>query len=273
MITSHELLDLLRSLGIDVSDLLPLLAKKAGAKGAARLVGASKAVLSNLVRRVHAWREHNQLELARDSKTDSSDREEVTQEFFERWITAQQYEAAETVKLLFRIVYLKALRAHCDDLPVVANLGFSRQTLDDIWVEQQFRVPSTMGRANAARGEGQRLNTFSLEHALSEWGPRIIIEGTAGSGKSTQLRKFVLDRINKLLDLDDFEKFLSEPIPVYLNASDIYNAQQDFATSLEFAVRSSLGLRLPFPMPSGFFDRRQAALVVEVMRGLVCVSV
>lgn len=271
MITSHELLDLLRNLGIDVNDLVPLLAKKAGAKGAARLVGASKAVLSNLVRRVHTWREHNQLVAARENKNDSSDREEVTLEFFERWVAAQQYEAAESVKLLFRIVYLRALRAHCDDLPVVANLGFSRRTLNDIWVEQHFRIPSAATRASAARGEAQRLNAFSLEHAFSEWGPQIIIEGTAGSGKSTQLRKFVLGRINKLLELDNFDEFLREPIPVYLNASDIFNAQQDFATSLELAVGSSLGLRLPFPMPSGFFDRRQpgaAGRILLVVDGL-----
>lgn len=130
MVTFHELLDLLRSVGVDLSDLAPLLAKKAGATGAARLAGASKAVISNLIRRVRFWRAHNELEAALENEVTSSGREKITQDFLERWIISQQHEAAETAKLLFRIIYLKALRAHCEDLPVVANLGFSPQTLD-----------------------------------------------------------------------------------------------------------------------------------------------
>lgn len=58
---------------------------------------------------------------------------------------------------------------------------------------------------------------------------------------------------------------MREPIPVYLNASDISDARQDLATTLELAVRSSLGLRLPFPMPDGFFDRRQPGAANRVL--------
>lgn len=271
MITSHELLDLLRSLGVDLSDLVPLLAKKASAKGAARLVGSSKAVISNLVRRLQLWRDHRDLEAALESEVSPSAREAITQTFLERWIIAQQHEAAEAAKLLFRIVYLKALRGHCDDLPVVANLGFSPRTLNSIWVKQQFRTPFSSGRIGSPRGDEHRSSAFSLEHALSQWGPRVIVEGPAGSGKSTQMRKFVLDRIDTLFALDDFEQFLREPVPVYLNASDISDARQDFATSLELAVRSSLGLRLPYPMPAGFFDRRQrgaAGRILLIVDGL-----
>jgi hypothetical protein len=96
-------------------------------------------------------------------------------------------------------------------------------------------------------------------------GPRVIVEGPAGSGKSTQLRKFVLDRITELFSLDDFDRFLNEPIPVYINASDLLEARSDLATSLEAAVRSSLGLRLPFSLPQGFFDGRNPGAAKRIL--------
>jgi hypothetical protein len=38
-----------------------------------------------------------------------------------------------------------------------------------------------------------------------------------------------------LFSLDDFDRFLNEPIPVYINASDLLEAQSDLATSLSLA--------------------------------------
>ena len=265
MVTFHELADLLRSLGLDPGDLALWLAKKAGAKGRDKLVGASKAVFSNFLRRLRDWREHNQLEIDIENEANPSDREAVMRAYLERWIAAQQREAAETTKLLFRIVYLRALRAHCDDFPVVANLGFAPRALNDIWIEQHFRPSSVAERAGATKGDGQRSASFSLERALSERGPRIVVEGAAGSGKSTQLRKFVLSRVAELLTLDDSDQFLREPIPIFLNAADLAETESDLATSLETAVRSSLGLRLPGPMPSGFFDRRQPGAANRIL--------
>jgi hypothetical protein len=257
MVTFHELVDLFRSVGIDLNDLSVLLAKKAGAKGAEKLAGASKAVILNFLKRIRSWHEHSQLESILKGSSDAVEREVAIRTSLERWIKERQHDASETTKLLFRIVYLRALHAHCNNLPVVANLGFVPQTLSDVWVRQDFRIGTTAGRLEANKLESRGQPPQSLEQAIAAGGPRIVVEGPAGSGKSTQLRKFVLGRIAELFGLDDFDRFIDEPIPVYIDASDLLEAQNDLATSLEAAVRSSLGLRLPFPVPPGFFDRRQ----------------
>jgi hypothetical protein len=242
MVTFHELIDLLRSVGVDVNDLPVLLARKAGVKGAEKLAGASKAVIISFAKRIRSWHEHNQLESVPKDVLSSEEREASIRVYLERWINERQHDALETAKLLFRIVYLRSLRAHCNDLPVVANLGFVPQSLNDIWVEQDFRVAAT-GRLDATKVETRGSSAYSLEQAILAGGPRIIVEGPAGSGKSTQLRKFILNRISELLSLDDFEQFINESVPVYVNASDLLETQNDLATNLEAAVRSSLARR------------------------------
>ena len=161
------------------------------------------------------------------------------------------------LRLLFRIVYLRALRAHCNDLPVVANLAFVPQKLEDVWVPQVFRLKPISAGKGAIKEENRRFyRTF--DEVLAAGTTRIVVEGAAGSGKSTQLRKFVLDRISALLNSENFHHFLDEPLPIYLSAADLLEERGDRASSLDVAVRSSMGLRLPFRIPSGFFDRRQA---------------
>ena len=144
-------------------------------------------------------------------------------------------------------------------------MGFVPQTLSDVWIQQDFRIGSTTATIQTAKGESRGQPSYSLEQAVASGGNRIIVEGPAGSGKSTQLRKFIVDRITKILNLDDFDHLVEEPVPVYVNASDLFEEKIDLATSLETAVRSSLGLRLPFPIPSGFFDRRQAGAAKHIL--------
>jgi hypothetical protein len=156
MVTFHEILDLLRSLGIDLHDLSALLAKKAGTKGLEKLAGASKAVVSNFLQRIRTWHNHSQLEEILASSSNPAVREAAIRASLERWIIDRQHDAAETTKLLFRVVYLRALRAHCNDLPVVASLGFIPRTLNDIWVEQHFRIGSAAGRIEVTKAESKR---------------------------------------------------------------------------------------------------------------------
>jgi hypothetical protein len=165
MVTFHELADLFRSLGIDLSDLSLLLAKKAGAKGAEKLAGASKAAILNFLKRVQSSHEHDKLESVLKRSSDVAERELAIRTSLERWINEHQHEALETTKLLFRIVYLRALRDHCNDLPVVANLGFLPQTLNDVWIQQDFRI----GKGLEAAGGLGRVG-------LCEAGQRVLAE-------------------------------------------------------------------------------------------------
>jgi hypothetical protein len=195
MVTFYELADLLRGLGIDIHDLPAILAKKAGTKGLEKLAGVSKVVVSHVLQRIRNWRDHNRLEETLADSSSPAEREAATRASLERWIIERQHDATEATKLLFRVVYLRALRAHCNDLPVVASLGFIPQTLNDIWVQQHYRIGPAAGRVEIIKVEGRKQAPLSLEQAIADSGPRIIVEGPAGSGKSTQLRKFVLGRI------------------------------------------------------------------------------
>jgi hypothetical protein len=86
MVTFHELADLFRSLGIDLSDLSLLLAKKAGAKGAEKLAGASKAAILNFLKRVQSSHEHDKLESVLKRSSDVAERELAIRTSLERWI-------------------------------------------------------------------------------------------------------------------------------------------------------------------------------------------
>jgi hypothetical protein len=86
MVTFHELIDLLRSVGIDVNDLPVLLARKAGVKGAEKLAGASKAIIINFAKRIRSWHEHNQLESVPKDNLSSEEWEAAIRVYLERWI-------------------------------------------------------------------------------------------------------------------------------------------------------------------------------------------
>jgi hypothetical protein len=165
MVTFQELADLLRSLGIDLHELPALLARKAGTKGLEKLAGVSKVVVSNVLQRIRIWRDHSRLE---EILASSSEREAATRASLERWINERPHDAAETCKLLFRVVYLRALRAHCNDLPVVASLGFMPQTLNDVWVQQNFRIGSAAGRIEVTKAQSRKQTLLSLEQIMSD---------------------------------------------------------------------------------------------------------
>jgi hypothetical protein len=171
MVTFHELADLLRSLGIDLHDLPALLAKKAGAKGLEKLAGVSKVVVSNFLQRIRIWNDHNRLEEILASSSNPKEREAATRASLERWIIERHHDAAETTRPLFRLVYLRALRAHCNDLPVIASLGFIPQTLNDIWVQQHFRIGLAAGRIEVPKAESRKQTALSLEQIITDSSP------------------------------------------------------------------------------------------------------
>ncbi|GEM_PF-5983742 len=95
--------------------------------------------------------------------------------------------------------------------------------------------------------------------------------GDSGAGKSTQLRKLVLDVARRQLDLTDFEQLIAEPLPIYIQAETMAGEPGDLTTTLSRVIERELGLRLPFPLADGFLDSRQpgaAASLLVVIDGL-----
>lgn len=255
MIAPGELLTIVHQLGIDPGDFAADLAKKAATQTGVKLVGASKAVIQHLVARFCRWRKSEAF-AAELAASDEQRRTAILASGFENWVEEQSNDAVETAPLLFRLIYLRALEAHCRALRIVRGAGSSLDLMD-VWVPQGVRKINLKFHNEERRGLALQKVYESLSDAVTACGTPMVIVGGAGSGKSTQLRKLVADRANDLLGMADFEQFVVEPIPVYVTARDLVAPSRDLATSLADAVASSLTLRLPFPIPNGFFDPRQ----------------
>jgi hypothetical protein len=97
-----------------------------------------------------------------------------------------------------------------------------------------------------------------LSEALAALGAPLALVGHSGAGKSTQLRKLVLDQAQGQLETIDFDQLLTEPLPVYIRAETLAQERVDLITAITGVVSKEMALRLPFPVPPQFFDPRQA---------------
>ncbi|WP_323990646.1 hypothetical protein [Nguyenibacter sp. L1] len=259
MISIQSLWALANQLGFDPAVLLTKTGERvithAGGKVATavgqRVAGSVHAVLSHWTKRINdSFPEYLRERL---DEIDEERRPAIIEAAFVEWVQTHTNEAVELSRLLFRIVYLRALIDYCSDLPVVGGTE-SRLRLDDVWVPQAFRVvrPDQPQQRHA-----DDLRFESLVEAVAACGAPFVLIGDSGAGKSTQLRKLVLDQARRQLETTDFDQLLAEPLPVYIRAETIARERVDLTTAITLAVSREMAVRLPFGVPTDFFDSRQ----------------
>lgn len=222
---------------------------KATAAAGKRAGGAAKAILSYWSKTVEAsfpaYLEDRLVELG------AQERPAVVEAAFAEWVASRTTESSELSRLLFRLIYLQALISHCTDLPILAE---NRLNLDDVWVPQSFRHASS---ESFRKHQGDQRIFSSLGDALSAGSTPLVLLGDSGAGKSTQLRKLVLDVSRRQLEMTDFEGLIAEPLPVYVQAKTLAGEIGDLTTTVSQAISRELDKRLPFPLPERFLDSRQ----------------
>ncbi len=246
-------------LGFDPAALLTKTGEKivtdAGSKTAAavgrRVAGSAQAVWSHWAKRINdSFPDYLR---GRLDEAAENERSAIIKAAFADWVQAHTNEATELSRLLFRLIYLRALVDYCSDLPVVGGTD-SRLDLENVWVPQTFR---TARLDQSRQRHTDELKFESLLHAVASCGTPLVLIGDSGAGKSTQLRKLVLDQARRQLDMTNFDQLLAEPLPVYISAEVLAQEGADLTTAITRAVAQAMTLRLPFPVPSDFFDSRQ----------------
>lgn len=219
--------------------------------------GATKAILSH-------WNSTVQTRFpaylqSRLHEVDACERPKIIEAAFSDWVASRTSETAELTRLLFRLIYLRALIDHCIELPLLEQC---RLSLDDVWVPQTFRqLPPDSPR----HSQVEQARFFDLEEAISTCGSPLVLLGGSGAGKSTQLRKLVLDVARRQLDLTNFEQLIAEPLPIYIQAETMASEPGDLTTTLSQVITRELGLRLPFPLPDGLLDSRQPGAAASLL--------
>lgn len=69
-----------------------------------------------------------------------------------------------------------------------------------------------------------------------------MLVGEAGLGKSTQLKKLIVDRAIERLETGGFEHLSAQPLPVYVTADSLLKAKGDLASGLASAYPRYLDL-------------------------------
>lgn len=246
-------------LGVDPAELLAKTGEKLVADASSkaitaagrRMVGSVQAVFLQLMKQINdSFPDYLRKQL---HKIDQSQRSAIIEAAFSEWMQAHANEAAELERLLFRIIYLRALVDYCSNLPVIGGIE-SRLNLDDVWVPQTFRA---LRSDQPRQRHTDDLRFETLSQALASGSASLVLTGVSGAGKSTQLRKLVLDQARWQLETTNFDQLLAEPLPIYLNAETLARERSDLTTALAHAIMLEMGLRLPFAIPVGFFDPRQ----------------
>src|SRR5882724_8583079 len=195
MISIHSLWALADQLGFGPAALLSKIGEKAitdaGGKAAAavgkRLAGSAHAIMSHWAARISdGFPEYLRDRLV---EIDETERPAVIDAYFDEWIQSHTNDALELSRLLFRLIYLRAVVDYCSDLPVVGGTE-TRLKLDDVWVPQAFR---TVRSDSPRQRHADDLKFESLSQAIAACGAPFALIGDSGAGKSTQLRKLVLD--------------------------------------------------------------------------------
>lgn len=154
MASLHSLWALLVQLGLEPGVLLAKAGEKAtlyvGGK-AAKLAGKQVSAAANAI--LAYWNSTVEASFpaylqSRLTEVDARERPGIIGTAFSDWIASRTAESAELSRLLFRLIYLRALIDHCIELPVLAQ---SRLGLDDVWVPQTFRqlLPETLRQRQA----------------------------------------------------------------------------------------------------------------------------
>lgn len=273
MFSIQSLWALANHLGFDPAVLLTKtgeeIVARSGSKAASAagrcLSGAVQAILSYWARRIREpLPDYLCLKL---DEIDEDLRPAVVEEAFAYWLQDHAKDAAELEHQLFRVVYLRALIDYCSDLPIADETG-SRLNLNDVWVPQTFHAVRTEQSRQRAIDD-QRFE--SLAAAVAICGTPLVLTGGSGAGKSTQLRKLVLDQARRQIETTKFDHLLTEPLPIYLRAETLARETSDLTTALISAVSQELALRLPFSIPIRFFDLRQPGTprsLVTIVDGL-----
>jgi hypothetical protein len=260
MIGVSELVALLRGFGIDPETLLidevaHGLARKSVNQITARIGGASMEFVRSLAKRWRQWERHKELIQQLETATDRAKREGILREHLALWLKENKQDADEIAAVLYRSFFLVALRSHCETLPYVGALDLPLD-LTDVFVPQTLRLDRSRGPDGKRRPSTDAAFT-DLWSAVQAGSGRVLITGNAGSGKSTQLRQLVIERANAILTANTVEAFLDAPLPIYVSAADLAKEQVDLASALAASIARDLGIKLPFPMPTDFFDLRK----------------
>ena len=259
MISIQSLWALVSQLGFDPAVLLTKtgekvitnLSGKVAAAVGQRVTGAAQAIFSHWTKRINdSFPEYLRERL---DEIDENRRPAIIEAAFVEWIQSHTNEAAELSRLLFRLVYLRALIEYCSDLPIVGGTD-SQLNLDEVGVPQAFRAVRSDQPQQRYPDE---LRFESLSDAIVSCSVPLVLIGDSGAGKSIQLRKWVLDQARWQLEITDFNKFLAEPLPVYIEAEALVWDRMDLTAAITRAVSQEMAIRLPFEVPTYFFDSRQ----------------
>jgi hypothetical protein len=162
-----------------------------------------------------------------------SQREKVIRDL----LTADPKFAASLDMLLLRRDFVVAMASYCNRLPA----------LDDELLLSEVYVPLSVQPLTGALFPAEAL--ASLEITLTG---NHIIEGGAGSGKSTFLRYLAWAETQVLLQDKHDIAFDELRLPCLIRAEDLA-VSHDIATALHSAATSGLAGRLRRPLPSDFF--------------------
>jgi hypothetical protein len=149
-----------------------------------------------------------------------------------------------------------ALRSYCQTLPYLGSVDLPIE-LSDVFVPQTFRLDRSKGTDDKRRPPSEATFPELWSTVQAAGSRRVLVTGDAGSGKSTQLRKLVIERANAILSTTSVEAFVDAPLPIYVSAADLARERADLASTLASSMARDLGIRLPFPMPTDFFDLRR----------------
>lgn len=162
---------------------------------------------------------------------------------FRKFLQSDPFLRDSLAALLERRDYLRALRAWCDELPMIDLVP------GDHRLEEVFVRPVLIAAGNPTAGRP----ATSMPEDLLEGGHQFV-HGDAGSGKSTLARWLVGQIANRLLSDNEAPALDQLRLPVYVAASMLES--RSWAQALRDASDSLLGLRELSPLSSGFFDPR-----------------
>ncbi|GEM_PF-4755661 len=225
--------------------------KKAGRK----LVGFAGATLDAIVSAIRRSGLEDDLAVRLKDASTLAEKERITRDYIEQILGSDNEARSELECLVYRRDYLLALSSWCSQLP---NLGeyIPAHDIELVHVSQQVTESKSLERPT--RTAPPRLRIYnSLEEAISAAEQKnLLVLGGAGMGKSTNLRKLVLDRVTKLLEEADPKIFSSSPLPAYIPAAEFAKATGALEGKLFECANSQLADHLDFRIPERFFDVR-----------------
>jgi tetratricopeptide (TPR) repeat protein len=154
-----------------------------------------------------------------------------------RLLSSEPQFAASLSMLLLRRDFVAATAVYSDRLPALDH----SLRLSEVYIRVSLQSMSPISPVH------------TLDEAAMLASGNHIVEGDAGSGKSTFLRHLALTQARALLEDKEAIAFDELRLPVLVRANDLLNSSADIATTLHRAVSANLQGLLPQALPNDFF--------------------